>query len=293
MAGEPGVGLNRDRVAAQRLVALLDRGSEPAAVALVREVAVELADQQAPMGEDEHAHRSRSLDEARCCDRLAGGGRMSEAVPALRPRVLRDRRLVVGIDLGVVSLLAVVLVVGQVRLVVVAVAVRRLRLPLVTRDQLGQHAGERVDLVPAQLGARAEMRRAVGQHALEAEHEGELDLPGGRGSPAPLLDLGYGFVERATACAPRRQHLRGIVVLSQERLAGPLAGTLRQPDKVCGGLCGNGRGGRGSRHAGSRRAGQRCKRRSAQAEKFPARGEHIACGRGCAAGSSSWRSIRS
>jgi hypothetical protein len=52
-------------------VALLDDRCQPFAVALGRELAVELGDEQPAVREDEHAHRPRGVDEARRCDRLA------------------------------------------------------------------------------------------------------------------------------------------------------------------------------------------------------------------------------
>ena len=55
----------------------------------------------------------------------------------------------------------------------------RLRFFLVCRDQLGEHAGERVDLVAAQLGAGCEVRFVLGEHAFEPEHEAVPDFPAG------------------------------------------------------------------------------------------------------------------
>jgi hypothetical protein len=52
---EPGVGLDRDRVLARRALAAEHGGGEPVAVALRREVARELGDEQTPVGEDQDA----------------------------------------------------------------------------------------------------------------------------------------------------------------------------------------------------------------------------------------------
>ncbi len=93
MPGEPGVGLDRDRVAAQRLLARLDEVGEPVAVALGRQVALELGDEQAAVGEDQDPERARGLDEARGGDRLARRGRVAEAVAADRARILADEAL--------------------------------------------------------------------------------------------------------------------------------------------------------------------------------------------------------
>ena len=61
------------------------------------------------------------------------------------------------------------------------VAVRRLLGALIRGDQLGEHSGQRVDLVAAQLGAGGEARRMLGDDALEAEHERVARLPLRRG----------------------------------------------------------------------------------------------------------------
>jgi hypothetical protein len=79
VAREPRVGLDRDGVLSGRLLALLDRGREPVAVALVRQLAVELRDEEAAVGEDQDAERARRLDESGGCDRFPGSGRMAEA----------------------------------------------------------------------------------------------------------------------------------------------------------------------------------------------------------------------
>jgi len=51
-------------------------------VAAVAQLAVELIDQVAPVGEDQHAAGARGLDEAEGRDRLAGAGRVLEPEPA-------------------------------------------------------------------------------------------------------------------------------------------------------------------------------------------------------------------
>ena len=93
MAREPGVGLDRDRVRLRRGLALLDDGRQPVAVALRRELTVELRDEQSAVGQDEDAHRARGLDEPGRRDRLARRRRMAEAVAANRARVLLGREL--------------------------------------------------------------------------------------------------------------------------------------------------------------------------------------------------------
>ena len=97
-----------------------------------------------------------------------------------------------------------------------------LGLALVRRDQLGQHPGERVDLVLAQLGAGGGRGRLRGEDALEPEQEAEPDLPAGRGGRAAGLDLGERLVERGTAGRAGRQHLGGVLAGVEEGLAGPV-----------------------------------------------------------------------
>src|SRR5205085_12054360 len=82
VAREPGVGLDRERVANGRRLPALDRVGEPVAVALGAQVALELGDEEAPVREDQDAERPRRVDEASGGDRLAGGGRVPEAVAA-------------------------------------------------------------------------------------------------------------------------------------------------------------------------------------------------------------------
>ena len=94
---EPRVRLDRERVAADRLLPFGDRGRHAVAVALGLQLAVELRDEQAAVREDQHAERARRLDEAGGRDRLAGGGRVAEAVAALRARVLLRRELRLGL----------------------------------------------------------------------------------------------------------------------------------------------------------------------------------------------------
>ena len=56
---------------------------QPVAVAVLGQLAPELVDEQPAVGEDQHAFGARRLDEARGGDRLAGRGRVAEAVAAL------------------------------------------------------------------------------------------------------------------------------------------------------------------------------------------------------------------
>jgi len=82
VAGEPGVRLDGEGVRPERLLATFDRVDEAVAVPLRRQIAAELVDEEAAVGEDEDAEVARGLDEARRRDRLAGRGRVAEAVSA-------------------------------------------------------------------------------------------------------------------------------------------------------------------------------------------------------------------
>ncbi len=84
----------------------------------------------------------------------------------------------------------------------------------------------------AQLGARAQVRRPVAEHALEAEHQRVADLPvGGRLGCRPASISASGVVERAAAGGAGREYLRGILVRVEERLARPVGGALSRSDE--------------------------------------------------------------
>ncbi len=223
VAGEPGVGLDRERVARERLLSLLDRRREAVAVALGGEVAVELGDEQAAVGEDQDAERARGLDEAGGRDRLARCGRMAEAVAALGARVVAVEALgLVAVLLAVQLVLVLERFLGfRVRLGVTVAVLLLLELALVRRDQLRQHPRERVDLVLAQLGAGGGGGRLRREHPLEPEQEAEPDFPaGGRGSAAGR-ELDQCLVERGAAGGPRGQCDGRVFARVKEGLAGP------------------------------------------------------------------------
>jgi len=219
--GEPRVGLDRERVALRRLLTALDRIGEALAVALLAQVALELGDEQAPVREDQDAERARGLDEPGRGDRLAGRRRMTEAVAADRARIrLVARKLLEHVFLRRLVRFLVVLV-GLDLLERRAVPVQRLFGLLGRRDELGEHAGERVDLVAPQLGPRGEPLRPVAEHALEAEHQAVANLPGGRRLTRPRVHLRERVVERAAASGPRCEYLLRVFLGVQERLACP------------------------------------------------------------------------
>ena len=132
VADEPLVGLDRHR-AVGRVLVPEQRGGDALRVAAVAQLAVELVDEVAAVGEDQHAAGARGLDEADGGDGLAGAGRVLEPealarrsgprAPRRRPRprprpastaapvlflvvvvlvvlVVDDRQLVVGVEDG-------------------------------------------------------------------------------------------------------------------------------------------------------------------------------------------------
>src|SRR5574337_1194250 len=62
-------------------------------------------------------------------------------------------------------------------------------------DELGEHAGEGVDLMAPELGAAGGVRGALRQDALESEHEAVAHLPAGGRIVLPGGDLGERVVE--------------------------------------------------------------------------------------------------
>ena len=75
------------------ILALFDDGGQPIAVALGRQLSVELRNEQAAVREDEDAHRSRGFDKPGGSDRLARSGRVTEPVTPHRARILGGREL--------------------------------------------------------------------------------------------------------------------------------------------------------------------------------------------------------
>ena len=98
VADEPLVGLDRDR-AVGVVGAVEQRRREAVLVAAVGDLADELVDEVAAVGEDQDAAGARGLDEADRGDGLAGAGRVLEPEAAARARVLGglgDDLLVLG-----------------------------------------------------------------------------------------------------------------------------------------------------------------------------------------------------
>ncbi len=110
-----------------------------------------------------------------CRTRSGGGSGSGERRRGRRPRGSSSSDVVAfGVELQLV--VGLVVFVGRLVGVAVAVSVSVLRL-LDGRDQLGEHPGERVHLMTAQLGAGGEAGRALGEHALEPEHQRVANLP--------------------------------------------------------------------------------------------------------------------
>ena len=180
VAREPGVGLDGDRVRALRLLPLENRVLEAVAVALGRQLAIELRDEESAVGEDQDAEGAGGLDEAGGGDRLPGGGWVAEAeAPACAGvlAVVLQRQL---------ELVARLLEVDAEILLFVFLGLRpdfgspvavQLRLDLGGGDQLGEHPRQRVDLMAAELSTRGEPGGPLAEHALEPEHQRVADLP--------------------------------------------------------------------------------------------------------------------
>ena len=138
VADEPLVGLDGDR-AVGVVLALQQRRREAVGVAAVGDLADELVDEVAAVGEDQDAAGPRGLDEADGGDRLAGAGRVLEPEAAAGVGIvggLGDDVLLLVVDRLLVPVLRLlvlgerVLVLGAVAVAVppfAAVAVRRCR----------------------------------------------------------------------------------------------------------------------------------------------------------------------
>ena len=220
VAHEPLVGLDRDG-AVGMVGVVQQRRREPLAVAAVGDLADELVDQVAAVGEDQDAAGARGLDEADRGDGLAGAGGVLEPEAPVGARVLGHLVADVLVLLGLVPVLG--LLVGLERVIVIgqslAVAARRrgavaggLGAPvrgavgaavllLELGDQRRQRSREGVHLVIVQLGAVGQVRDVLVQQPLEAEHQRVVAAPLDRWGLAARVDLGQGGVERAPAGA--------------------------------------------------------------------------------------------
>ena len=93
--------------------------------------------------------------------------------------------------------------------------------PLVGGDQLGEHAREGVDLVPAQIRSRGGRGSRRCEHALEPEHQPVADAPAIRRRAPARVHLDERLVERAAAGGAGRQRDDGILTRVEKGLAVP------------------------------------------------------------------------
>ena len=236
VADEPLVGLDRHRAVARVLVAQ-QRRRDALRVAAVAQLAVELVDEVAAVGEDQDAAGARGLDEAERGDRLAGAGGVLEPEALGGVRIVGGLRdVLVGIrpvDRILVAVLVLAQFLGQVLLarrrgrgerqlvgdravrppVPVAVALR-------LGEQRGQRAGQRVDLVRGEHRAVHERRLVLGEQAVEAQQQRVAAAPVGRGDLGAPVELEQRVVERAPPRGAGREGGRGILAFEHEGFAG-------------------------------------------------------------------------
>src|SRR5215213_42046 len=245
VADEPLVGLDRDR-ALRVVLASQQRGGDAIAVAALAQLAVELVDEVAAVGQDQDAASARSVDEPERGDRLAGAGRVLEPEALGGVRVLRllgelDVLVVLGFVLPVLRLLVGLLVLLQLQLELflardrrggeldghlggrglhdcAAVPVRGAALHL--RHQRRQRARQRVDLVRVEQRPVGEARLVVRQHALQAEQQRVLAPPGDRRRLQAGVELYERRVERAATGAAGSERVLGQLTLVNESLTG-------------------------------------------------------------------------
>ncbi len=192
VADEPLVGLDRHR-AVGVVAAVEQRRAQPLLVAAIGDLADELVDEVAAMGEDQDAAGARGVDEADRGDGLAGAGGVLEPEAARGAGVLRrlgDRLLVLAPSAppspaaprrapaprppapprrpSTSARRRLRRRPARRRLrrrSAAAVPAAAVHGDLLLGDQLGQRAGEGVDLVGVELGSVAQLRRLARQAA--------------------------------------------------------------------------------------------------------------------------------
>ena len=181
VADEPLVRLDGDR-AVGVVVRPEQRGREAVLVAAVGDLADELVNEVAAVGQDQDAARPRAFDEAQGGHRLAGAGRVLEPEAAIRTRIFGglldefllsrlvpvERLLLLGDDLVLVldcldravargaavrGLRSVAVAPGSAGAVRVIVVIGLLEL----RGERGERSREHVDLVLGELGVLGEV----------------------------------------------------------------------------------------------------------------------------------------
>ena len=260
VADEPLVGLDGHRAGDLRLVVAEQRLGDAVGVAAVLELAEELVDEVAAVGEDQDAAGSRGLDEAHRGDGLAGAGGVLEPEALVGVRVVDDRLVDVGVDLlrgdeRVVErvdlrhllglfLLGLLLVLGELlvkggelggELLVLGLLVvfldredRRGAVVFVTGgvgghlggQQRGERSGKGVDLVGVERGAVGEVGLLLAEQPLEPEQQRPLPAPLGGGDLLPGVDLGERLGQRLGARRAGREGDGGLLALVDELLAG-------------------------------------------------------------------------
>ena len=218
------------------------------------------------MGEDQDAQGARGVDEPGGGDRLPGSRRMPEPVAPDCPRIVTVELLLLEREVvdeaGVEVVLGLVLEVcfdqgaidqrsidpgaighsavatpGVDRVpVTAAVAVCVLRRPLGRGDELGQHPGERVDLMAPQLGPGRGAHGLLAQDSLQAEHEAVAHLPARRRLLVSGRHLLESVVECRATCGARGKNQAGVLAVVQERLAEPGRGAAGGLDQISLGL---------------------------------------------------------
>ena len=120
---------------------------------------------------------------------LPGGRRVAEAVAPRRARILAGERRLFGVDVDDAGVEVVVLLVELDRLAVGGLDARAVPVPvavllgvaLIRGDQLGQHSGERIDLVAPEIGSRL-------PSAASAPRARARGRASGRSAPSSRLD---------------------------------------------------------------------------------------------------------
>ena len=268
VADEPLVGLDRDRSVGM-IGVVEQRRAEALLVAAVGDLADELIDEVAAVGEDQDAAGAAGIDEPDRGDGLPGPGRVLEPEPAARPGILGrlgdDVRvlglglvpvlrllvggedLVVGVELLVegVGRLGGLAVGGRLGAAIgTAVAPRLALRALELGCDRGQGPGEGVDLVLVELRAVEQLRLAVPEQALEAEQERVVASPLERRVLGAALELGERGVDGASPGGARRQ-VGDRLALEQDRLTGELphsieVGLGQLARRACGNVSGIG-----------------------------------------------------
>jgi hypothetical protein len=244
VAHEPLVGLD-GHLTVRAVLSLQQRRADALGVAAVAQLAVELVDEVAAVGEDQRAAGARRLDEAERGDRLAGAGGVLEPEALARVGILGRLGQLIGVLTA--RVLPVLWLVGLVAVLILFVVElllagdrggRRVRfgpglghraaVAVAQRvgEQRGQRARERVDLVRGEDGAVDQRRLGDREHPLESEQQRELAAPLDRGDGRAGGHLGQRGVERPAPRGAGRERGREVVALRHEGFTGEAGGPL-------------------------------------------------------------------